>query len=285
MSQTQGKTQPQEERKVSQTAGSPTRQPQEQKPGFEVFVKSLPFSATEEEVKAFFEGCGAIENVYLLRGRDRRPKGSGFVRFVNKESVAKAVAKNNSELGGRALTIEEAKPREERPAQPRESKTSTSVFIGNLSYTTTEDQLRSHFEGAGAIKAIRLATDRNGQSKGFAHIDFETEEQAGKAVQKSASELDGRTLRVDYANPNGPRTGGRGGFRGGRGSFRGSRGGSRGGFRGGFRGDFRGEFRGDREGTSRGGSRGGRGGFSTRGGSRGGDREGPRDGPRGGDRF
>jgi nucleolin len=268
MSQTQGKTQPQEERKVSQTAGSPTRQPQEQKPGFEVFVKSLPFSATEEEVKAFFEGCGAIENVYLLRGRDRRPKGSGFVRFVNKESVAKAVAKNGSELGGRALTIEEAKPREERPAQPRESKTSTSVFIGNLSYTTTEAQLRTHFEGVGAIKAIRLATDRNGQSKGFAHIDFETEEQAGKAVQKSASELDGRTLRVDYANPNGPRTGGRGGFRGGRG-------GSRGGFRGGSRGGFRGG-----QGT-RGPSRGGRGGFSTRGGSRGGDRE----GPRGGDRF
>jgi len=260
-------SQPQEERKVNPS--SPTRQPQEQKPGFEVFVKSLPFSATEEEVKKFFEGCGAIENVYLLRGRDRRPKGSGFVRFANKESVAKAVAKNNSELGGRPLTIEEAKPKEDRPAQPRESQTSTSVFIGNLSYTTTEEDLRKFFEGAGAIKAIRLASDRNGQSKGFAHIDFETEEQAGKAVQKSGSELGGRTLRVDYANPNGPRTGGRGGFRGG------PRGGSRGGFRG-TRGGFRGQSRGGpREGGSRGGFRGTRGGF--RGGQ---SRDGPRDGPR-----
>lgn len=232
--------------------------------GLEVFVKSLPFSTTQDEVTQFFTDCGQVENVNLLKDRFGRLKGTGFVRFNTKEAATKAVAKNGKEFGGRTLVIELAQPKEDRPQRGTGfDKQSKSVFVGNLSYTTTEEDIRKFFSDCGSIKAIRLATDRDGSSKGFAHIDFDDEKDAENAVKKSGKTLDERNLRVDYANTSrsGPRGDFRGGNRGGqqRGGFRGgSRGGSRGG-RGGFSG-------------SRGGFSGGRGGFSRGGNREGGDR-------------
>jgi len=237
-----------EEQKVS----SPTKI---EAPKFEAFVKSLPFTTTTEEISKHFSDCGNVENVNLLKGRGGRSKGVAFVRFNNNESLQKALLKNNTDFGGRTLVVEVAAPREQRPDGLRERKpriegnvNSNSIFVGNLSYTTTEQSLRALFEGAGEIKAIRIAQDFEGRARGFAHVDFADNEGAQKAVEKTGTELDGRTIRVDFSS--GQRNGGVEGYRrGGRGgSFRGSRGGrggySRGGDRGGYRGN-RGAPRGD----------------------------------------
>ena len=257
-----------EETKIDYNASSP--QKLVSSTGLEVFVKSLPFTTTQDEVQQFFSDCGTVENINLLKDRFGRLKGTGFVRFNTKEAATKAVAKNGKEFGGRTLVIELAQPKEDRPSGFQRggpggpsAKNSKSVFVGNLSYQTTEDDIRKFFDDCGEIKAVRLATDRDGSSKGFAHIDFDDEKDAENAVKKSGKLLDERNLRVDYANSGRP--GGRSDFReGGRGGFRGGRGGqSRGGFRGG-----RGGFSGGRGGFS-----GGRGGYSGgRGGSRGGER-------------
>ena len=256
-----------EETKIDHNASSP--QKLVSSTGLEVFVKSLPFTTTQDEVQQFFSDCGTVENINLLKDRFGRLKGTGFVRFSTKDAATKAVAKNGKEFGGRTLVIELAQPKEDRPSgfqrggQGQQAKNSKSVFVGNLSYSTTEDDIRKFFADCGQIKAVRLATDRDGSSKGFAHIDFDDEKDAENAVKKSGKLLDERNLRVDYANSGRP--GGRSDFReGGRGGFRGgSRGGPRGGSRGGFRGG-RGGFSGGRGGFSggRGGFSGGRGGFS-----------------------
>jgi nucleolin len=213
--------------KEEQKVNSPTRT---EAPKFEAFVKSLPFTTTTEEIQKHFSDCGAVENVNLLKGRGGRSKGVAFVRFNNNESLQKAIQKNNSEFGGRTLVVEAAAPREQRPDGLRERKPrvegnadSNSIFVGNLSYTTTEQSLRSVFEGCGEIKAIRIATDFEGRARGFAHVDFEDNDGAKNAVKKSGTELDGRTIRVDFSS--GQRNGGQGGIRrGGRGGYRGGRG-------------------------------------------------------------
>jgi len=178
-----------------------------------------------------------------LKGRGGRSKGVAFVRFNNNESLQKALHKNNTDFGGRTLVVEVAAPREQREDGHRERRprvegnvNSNSIFVGNLSYTTTEQSLRAIFEGAGEIKAIRIATDFEGRARGFAHVDFNDNEGAANAVKKSGTELDGRTIRVDFSS--GQRSFGNGGHvsRGGRGGYRGGRG--RGGFRGGERRDF-----------------------------------------------
>jgi len=212
----------------------------------EVFVGSLPFSASRDDIKKFFAECGTVDNVNLLTGRDGRSKGIAFVRFTDDESVARAVALNGNEFEGRTLTIEKSQPREQRGSPTRggfqqqtRNEDNTSIFVGNLSFSTTEQSLRKVFEGCGDIKEIRLATDREGNAKGFAHIEFGSSDAVDRALQKGGQNVDGRDIRVDYSN--GKREDNRGGFRGGRGgSYGGGRGGSRGGYgsRGGSRGGF-----------------------------------------------
>jgi len=106
-----------------------------------------------------------------------------------------------------------------------------TVFVGNLSFKTTENSLSKHFKDCGPIVAVRIALDRDtGKMKGFGHIDFDSADSVNKAINKNGLELDGRPLKVDAstAKPGG-NAGGRGGFGGGRGGRGGGRGGRGGG--------------------------------------------------------
>ncbi len=119
----------------------------------------------------------------------------------------------------------------------------TKLYVGNLSYTVSESQLRELFEAAGQVKEVTMILDRVTQrSKGFGFVEMATPEDAQNAIQKFNNyELEGRNLTVNIARPKEDRGGG-GGYRGGAsggygggGYGGGSRGGGRGG-RGGGRG-------------------------------------------------
>ena len=99
---------------------------------------------------------------------------------------------------------------------------SQNLFIGSLSYDTTDDSLKAHFEHIGAVKSARVITDReSGRSKGFGFVEFEDEANNQKAVDElDGKELDGRSINVSLAKPkeDRPRDGGLRGGNGG--SFR-----------------------------------------------------------------
>lgn len=120
-----------------------------------------------------------------------------------------------------------------------------NLFVGNMSFQTTEDQLRAEFEPFGAIERISVVTDRDsGLPRGFAFVEMTNDEEAMRAVEAlNGKEVDGRAWNVNEARPkaerSGPRPGGfnRGGYGGGRGSGGGyGRGGGRDSGRGGYRG-------------------------------------------------
>ena len=94
---------------------------------------------------------------------------------------------------------------------------STRLFVGNLSYQTTEDDLRQLFAGIAAVSSVTLVTERDsGRSKGFAFVEMATPEDAQKAISElNGHSLHDRTIRVDLARPREDRGGG-GGSRGGR---------------------------------------------------------------------
>ena len=104
------------------------------------------------------------------------------------------------------------------------------LYVGNMAYKTTEDQLRELFTQAGEVSEITLITDREtGRAKGFGFVEMATEEGSKEAIKRfNGYLLDERALTVNEARPREERTGGSsggGGFRGSRDSFGGGSGG------------------------------------------------------------
>lgn len=95
------------------------------------------------------------------------------------------------------------------------------LYVGGLSYDTTEEGLKEHFGQAGTVESAVVITDRiSGRSKGFGFVEMSTEEEAQKAVETlNGTEFDGRTISVAEARPMEERPARTGGFGGG-GGFR-----------------------------------------------------------------
>jgi cold-inducible RNA-binding protein len=108
----------------------------------------------------------------------------------------------------------------------------TNIFVGNLSYQTTQDDLHAAFAQYGGVERVNIVTDRDtGQPRGFAFVEMSDSQAAQAAITHlNGSELNGRALNVNEARPK-PAGGGGGGYGGGR--REGGGGGNRGGGGGG----------------------------------------------------
>ena len=118
---------------------------------------------------------------------------------------------------------------------------STKLYVGNLSFHITSDDLQEYFSSAGSVESANIVQDREtGRSRGFGFVEMSSESDANNAIaQFNGQEFDGRNLVVNEARPRengGGGGGGRGGYGGGGGN-RGGGGGNRGGG-GGGRGDY-----------------------------------------------
>jgi cold-inducible RNA-binding protein len=107
-----------------------------------------------------------------------------------------------------------------------------NIFVGNLSFGTTEDSLRSMFQSYGSVDRVNIVTDRDsGQPRGFAFVEMAVDSEAENAINGlNGTDLDGRSLNVNEARPKtssgGANRGGGGGNRGGGGGGGGQRRGS-----------------------------------------------------------
>ena len=90
-----------------------------------------------------------------------------------------------------------------------------NIFVGNLSFTATEDGVRSMFEAYGAVERVSIVTDRDtGQPKGFGFVEMTNDAEAEKAISDlNGTELNGRALTINEARPKTERSGGGGGGR------------------------------------------------------------------------
>jgi RNA recognition motif-containing protein len=109
----------------------------------------------------------------------------------------------------------------------------TKLYVGNLSFKTTGDDLREYFSQAGEVESASIIEDREtGRSRGFGFVEMATAEGAAAAIEQfNGKDLNGRNLTVNEARPKTDRGGGGGG--GGRGGYGGGGGGDRGGYGGG----------------------------------------------------
>ena len=126
-----------------------------------IFIGQLPFSATREQIQEILDS--EIENIKLPRNfRTGKPKGIAFVTFKTREGL-EAVLNQKYELSGRELVINEAADEAPEPSIPKEQ--SSSLFVGNLPFSTTEEQLQEFFPGS--IDAVVCTRRESGESLGY----------------------------------------------------------------------------------------------------------------------
>jgi nucleolin len=174
-----------------------------------VYVQGLPFTCTEGDVQGFFGEVGNVVSIRLPKWHDSgKLKGYGHVEFSTSDEAAKAIELSGSYIKDRFITVE-------RPMVPRalaadETTLATkltqkppgckTIFIRNLPYEVTEEQIREKFMVYGPIMKVRLALwNHTNNLKGFGYIDFKREDSADIAVKKSGDvKLQDRIISVDY---------------------------------------------------------------------------------------
>lgn len=151
-----------------------------------IYCEGLPFSATEDSVIKFFKSCGDVASVRLPRWHDSgRLRGYGHVEFTTSEAAQQAFELDGCDFldTGRYLKIE--RPQTPRALQVAQRENISrppgcrTVFVKNLPYEITEEEITKAMQVCGPIAKVRLAVwGHTGQLKGFGYVDFKREDSA-----------------------------------------------------------------------------------------------------------
>jgi len=139
----------------------------------------------------------------MITKKDGKFAGVAIVEFESPEAASKALERNEEEFYGRKMFL--SYPKEERGGAKGGSKGPTekpegctTVFIGNLSYQVTEEEVHNFFAECGPIKEIRWP---QGEFKGFGWVEFEDTDSPDNAMKLAGQMLAGRAIKVDWAAP------------------------------------------------------------------------------------
>ncbi|CAI0468812.1 unnamed protein product [Linum tenue] len=175
-----------------------------------VFAYQICLKADERDVYEFFSRAGKVRDVRLIMDRNsRRSKGVGYIEFYDVMSVPMAIALSGQPLRGVPVMV---KPSE---AEKNLVQSTTAavvgpgggigpysggarrLYVGNLHFNITEDQLRQVFEPFGAVELVQLPVDETGHCKGFGFVQFARLEDARNALNLNGQvEIAGRPIKV-----------------------------------------------------------------------------------------
>ena len=188
-------------------AAAPAPAPQDDEAARTVYCEGLRYDEAEDDVRAFFAAHGAIKELRLPRYQDSgRLRGYGHVEYETAQSAASAIKASGSSLGGRYVTVQPSKAKDQATWTPRPRPDGCrTVFVKNLPYDIPSDALRRSFEKFGKINDVRLAVHNHTQrQKGFGYVTFVKETSAEAAVRGQGEvKVRGRAVYVDYDAPGG----------------------------------------------------------------------------------
>ncbi|NXW05046.1 NUCL protein, partial [Fregetta grallaria] len=162
---------------------------------FSLFVGNLVPTKEYEELKTGIKEFFGKKNIEVLDVRIGASKRFGYVDFSSAEDLDKALQLNGKKLMGSEIKLEKAKSKETMKENKKERDART-LFVKNLPYRLTEDEMRDVFENA---LEIRIVMNKEGSSKGMAYVEFKTEAEANKALEeKQGTEIDGRAMVIDF---------------------------------------------------------------------------------------
>lgn len=173
---------------------------------FGIWIGNLPWTATKETLRTFLLDQGGIDSADIFRlhlpappenqnGNSRIKafnKGFAYIDFSSQPILDIALGLSEKLLTGRPVLIKNAKSFEGRPEKPAgganggpvAKEPTKRIFVGNLSFDVTREELSEHFSQAGELEDVHMATfEDSGKCKGFAWLRFETLEAAEAAVK------------------------------------------------------------------------------------------------------
>lgn len=174
-----------------------------------IYVEGISYDASEEDLESHFESiCNNIKEIRMPRWQDSgKPRGYAHMDFNTVEETHKALKLNGSEMLGRYLKVAVANDRRKIKnvgARPKGCKT---IFVKNLPYDVTEDDVKKVFRIFGTVNYVRLPRwNHTGRLKGIGYVEFKREDSAEIAIKKRGDiHVGGRQVLVDYDDGDGPK--------------------------------------------------------------------------------
>lgn len=202
-----------------------------------VYVGNLSWDVAWQDLKDHMRDAGDVVFAEVMTESEGRSKGCGIVEYATPEEAKEAInTMNDTELNGRMIFVREDRELgggggfkqggfKQSGGYRGGSSASTSVYVGNLAYETSWQDLKDHMRKAGNVDQANMLTQEDGRSKGCGIVVYQSTRDAQRAIRElQNTELDGRPIFVREDREQG---GGRGGNRGG-GSHRGGGGGGSG---------------------------------------------------------
>ncbi|XP_010067372.2 protein gar2 [Eucalyptus grandis] len=170
-----------------------------------VYVGGIPYYSSEDDIRSYLESCGTITEIDCMTFPESgKFRGIAIISFKTEAAAKRALALDGSDMGGLFLKIQPYKA-------TRATKTSefappivegyNRIYIGNLSWDITEDNVRTFFSGC-SISSIRFGMDKEtGEFRGYAHVDFSDSLSMGMAIKLNQQVLCGRPVKIMSAIP------------------------------------------------------------------------------------
>jgi len=174
-----------------------------------VFVQQLAARLRTRELKDFFEKAGPVAEAQIVKDRvSNRSKGVGYVEFKSEDTVAAALQLTGQKLLGIPVIVQLTEAEKNRQVRSTESSGNHPnsipfhrLYVGNIHFSITEQDLQNVFEPFGELEFVQLQKDDTGRSRGYGFVQFRDATQARDALEKmNGFDLAGRPIRVGLGN-------------------------------------------------------------------------------------
>lgn len=170
-----------------------------------VYVGGIPYYSTEDDIRSYFDSCGTITEIDCMTFPESgKFRGIAIISFKTEAAAKRALALDGSDMGGLFLKIQPYKSNRVSKSSnfsPDMVEDYNKIYVGNLSWEITEDDLRNLFEGCN-IASIRFGEDKEtGEFRGYAHVDFSDSVSLNTALKLDQKIVCGRPARISCAVP------------------------------------------------------------------------------------
>lgn len=180
-----------------------------------VYVGNLSWDVAWQDLKDYMRGAGEVVYAEVMTEPDGRSKGCGIVEYSTPEEAQKACETlNDTELNGRTIFVREDRETASGGGAIRSRgagayRGGTSVYVGNLAYETSWQDLKDHMRQAGNVDQANIIMQDDGRSKGCGIVVYQNPRDAARAIRElQNSELHGRPIFVREDREQGGKRGG-----------------------------------------------------------------------------